>query len=504
MLHSCSAESHGTRSETGAGQGSTTSQDEAGSGVAWTAGALMAHVTFYGACGCVTGSSTLLSWGETRFLVDCGLYQGPEELEARNWAPFPYAPHDLQAVVLTHAHLDHTGLLPRLVARGYQGPVYCSKSSRGLISLVLEDAGNIQEEEARYAQRKGYSRHPDPQPLYTRRDVRRALKLLEPRPFDDLWELAPGIRVRFRRAGHLLGAATVEIQAKGSDGQRRTWCFSGDIGRYDVPILKDPEPPLDPPAALVLESTYGDRRHVDTRTPDRLREILHRTFDRGGVVIIPAFALGRTQEVLYHLSTLADEGALDPRIVFLDSPMAITATRLYEHATREHDEELVEMVQSGVDPLGDERFQRCRTSHESKTLNSRQKPTVIVASSGMATGGRVLHHLLHRLGDERNAVVFVGFQAAGTRGRALVEGADTVSIHGHVVRVKAEMHYLRSLSAHADGAELERWCKALPGVPERIFLNHGEDPARKALESTLVDLGWPRPVLPATGSRVPW
>ena len=465
----------------------------------------MASVTFYGACGCVTGSSTLLCWGEeTRVLVDCGLYQGQEELEARNWEPFPYAPRDLTAVVLTHAHLDHTGLLPKLVADGFQGPVYCSKSSRGLISLVLEDAGNIQEEEARYAQRKGYSRHADPRPLYTRRDVRRALKLLEPRPFDDLWDLAPGIRVRFRRAGHLLGAATVEIRAKGSDGERRTWCFSGDLGRYDVPILKDPQPPLDAPAALVLESTYGDRLHVATRTLQRLREILHRTFDRGGAVIIPAFALGRTQEVLYHLSTLADQGALDPGVVFLDSPMAISATRLYEHATREHDEELAEMVRSGTDPLGDERFQRCRTSQESKALNSRREPTVIVAASGMATGGRVVHHLLHRLGDPRTSVVFVGYQAAGTRGRSLVEGADAVAIHGNLVRVKAEIHYLRSLSAHADRAELERWCRALPDVPQRIFLNHGEDPARKALESALVDLGWPRPHLPATGSGFPW
>jgi metallo-beta-lactamase family protein len=464
----------------------------------------MAEVTFYGACGCVTGSSTLLTWGETRILVDCGLYQGDEELEARNWRPFPYPPESLTAVILTHAHLDHTGLLPRLGAQGFRGPVHCTRASRGLISLVLEDSGEIQEEEARYAQRKGYSRHPDPKPLYTRRDVRRVLKTLEPRPFEEQWEIVPGIRVRFRRAGHLLGAATVEVSAKGSDGERRTWCFSGDVGRYDVPILKDPEPPLDPPAALLLESTYGDRRHVETETRDRLREILDETFDRGGVVIVPAFALGRTQEILYHLSVLADEGELDPDAVFLDSPMAISATELYERATREHDEELAELVRNGSDPLGDDRFHRCRTSEESKRLNGRHQPTVIVAASGMATGGRVVHHLLHRLGDERNSVVFVGYQAAGTRGRALVNGADTVAIHGQRVRVKAEIHYLRSLSAHADSDELERWCRALPGVPERIFLNHGEDPARKALEVHRVALGWPRPHLPSAGSRFPW
>lgn len=464
----------------------------------------MAKVTFLGACGCVTGSSTLLEWGETRVLIDCGLYQGPEELEARNWERFRFDPASLSAVILTHAHLDHTGLLPRLGARGFQGPVYCSRASRGLISLVLEDAGEIQEEEARYARRKGYSRHENPQPLYTRKDVRRVVKMLEPRPFDDLWEIAPGIRVRFRRAGHLLGAATVEVQAKGSDGERRTWCFSGDIGRYDVPILKDPRPPLDPPAALLLESTYGDRSHVPEETQESLRKVIRETFGRGGVVIIPAFALGRTQEVLYHLSALADEGELDPQSVFLDSPMAITATELYERATREHDEELAELVRSGVDPLGDDRFQRCRTSEQSKRLNGRSEPMVIVASSGMATGGRVVHHLLHRLGDGRSSVVFVGYQASGTRGRALVDGASTVAIHGNRVRVKAEIRYLRSLSAHADENELERWCNALPGVPQRIFLNHGEDPARKALRVRLKQAGLPDPQLPATGHTVDW
>lgn len=464
----------------------------------------MTKVTFLGACGCVTGSSTLLEWGDTRVLIDCGLYQGPEELEARNRERFRFDPTRLSAVVLTHAHLDHTGLLPRLGAQGYQGPVYCTRASRGLISLVLEDAGKIQEEEVRYARRKGYSRHRDPQPLYTTKDVRRVVKMLEPRPFDDPWEIAPGIRARFRRAGHLLGAATVEVQAKGSDGERRTWCFSGDVGRYDAPILKDPQPPIDPPAALLLESTYGDRRHVPEETLDSLRQVIRTTFDRGGIVIVPAFALGRTQEMLYHLSTLADEGVVDPTSVFLDSPMAITATELYERATREHDQELAELVESGVDPLGDDRFQRCRTSEQSKRLNGRNKPMVIVAASGMATGGRVVHHLLHRLGDPRNSVVFVGYQASGTRGRALVDGAGTVAIHGNRVRVQAEIRYLRSLSAHADETELERWCKALPEAPRRIFLNHGEDPARKALRLRLKEAGLPYPELPSTGHTVDW
>jgi metallo-beta-lactamase family protein len=465
----------------------------------------MATVTFLGACGCVTGSSTLLSWGDTAVLVDCGLFQGDEELEQRNWNPFPFPPNRLNAVLLTHAHLDHTGLLPRLVAQGFAGPVYCTKPSRGLISLVLLDSGQIQEEEVRYARKKGYSRHADPQPLYTRNDARRALKLLHPVPFDEEREIAPGILFRYRRAGHLLGAGSLEVSAKGSDGVRRSWCFSGDVGRYGVPILKDPEPPIDPPAALLLESTYGDRCHSKEDPETALHAIIQETFARGGSVIIPAFALGRTQDVLWHLSALADAGKLDRQAVFLDSPMAIDATDLYDRAEAEHDEDLLEVARDGSDPLAPTRFQRSHTAAQSKALNGRREPAVIVASSGMATGGRVLHHLLHRLTDPLNSVVFVGYQAAGTRGRALVDGAEAVAIHGRVVRVRAQIRQLSGLSAHADRDELLRWCQALPGRPERIFLNHGEDSARKALRVALAEVdGCPLATLPLTGESAPW
>jgi metallo-beta-lactamase family protein len=462
----------------------------------------MPNVTFYGACGVVTGSCTHLDWGENRALVDCGLYQGGEELELRNWQPFPFRPSELTAVVVTHAHLDHTGLLPRLVAQGFSGPVYCTGPSRGLISLVLRDAGQLQEEEVRYARRKGYSRHADPQPLYTEEDARRVLKLLKPLPFHEEQELFPGVRLRYVRAGHLLGAASVEITGKGSDGERRTWCFSGDVGRYGVPILKDPEPPAAPPAALLLESTYGDRLHLREDAAEALGKIIAETYARGGMVIIPAFALGRTQDVLYHLSALVDAGRLDPATVFLDSPMAIEATRIYERAESEHDEELEALAN---DPLKDGRFVRVRTVDQSKALNTRGEPAVIVASSGMATGGRVVHHLLHRLGDPRSSVVFVGYQAAGTRGRALVDGCETLAIHGQTVWVKAKIHQLQGLSAHGDRDELLRWCRALSAAPQRIFLNHGEDPARKALAAAIAEeLGWPRPALPLTGESVPW
>jgi metallo-beta-lactamase family protein len=465
----------------------------------------MARVTFYGACGTVTGSCTLLEWGQTRILVDRGMFQGSEDIEQRNWEPFPVPPEELTAVIVTHAHLDHTGLLPRLVAQGFDGPIHCTRAGRGLVSLILQDAGELQEEDVRYARRRRYSRHEHPEPLYTSAEVRKTLRLLEAHPFDAPFNPAEGVQVRFRRAGHLLGAASVEVSAKGADGSRRSWCFSGDLGRYDVPILKDPEPPLDPPAALLLESTYGDRRHEYGDIEEVLRKIIHDTFSRGGSVIIPAFAIGRTQEVLYHLSELADAGAFDSKAVFLDSPMAIRATKLYDSAEAEHDEDLEELERQGVDPLAPDRFNRCHTTQESKKLNAREQPAIIVASSGMATGGRVVHHLKQRLPDPRNTVIFVGFQAAGTKGRALVDGAQRVAFHGVPVPVRAEIHYLRQLSAHADCDELIRWCRAFPAPPKRVFLNHGEDPARKALAAQLRgELDWPAAILPQAGLTVDW
>lgn len=465
----------------------------------------MATVTFLGACGTVTGSATLLTWGSTRVLVDCGLFQGPEEVERLNWQPFPFAAAELSAVVLTHAHLDHTGRLPVLARGGFAGPVWCTRPTRGLARLVLEDAGGLQEEEARYAAKKGYSRHRDPRPLFTRADARQALSLLRPVDFDRRHEILPGVAVTFRRAGHLLGAASLEVRAKGADGERRTWGFSGDVGRYGVPILHDPVPLAEPLAGLVLESTYGDRRHPPDDTREALRRVIETTFARGGTVMVPSFALGRAQEILYHLAALADEGVLDSGDVFLDSPMAIRATDLYRGAEAEHDEELAELVAQGGDPLDPGRFRFCRTVDESMALNERREPAVIIAGSGMVQGGRILHHLKRRLDDPRHAVCFVGYQAAGTRGRAIRDGAEVVVLHGQPVEVRASVHEIDTLSAHADRHELVRWGRALPAPPARVFLNHGEDPARKALEATLVhELDWPRPTLPLLGDRVDW
>jgi metallo-beta-lactamase family protein len=464
----------------------------------------MAQVTFLGACGTVTGSSTLLQWSNRRILVDCGLFQGGEAADERNRAPFAYDPRQLDGIVLTHAHLDHTGLLPRVVAAGYSGPIYCTKSSRALIALVLEDSAKLQEEEARYAKKKGYSRHAEPTALYLPADARRAIELLQTQRFDDQREIFPGIQLRYRRAGHLLGAASVEIAAKGGDGEPRSWCFSGDVGRYGVPILQDPQPPLDAPAALLLESTYGDRLHPQSDPLEELRAVIARTFARGGVVVIPAFALGRTQDVLFYLSVLAEQGLVDPERVYLDSPMAVSATDFYARAQSEHDEEYEAQLKRGINPLAIDRFRRANTRDESKAINRLEGPLVVVAASGMAEGGRVVHHLLHRLADPRNTVVFVGYQAGGTRGRALVDGADSVGLLGERVDVRAEIKLVSTLSAHADRGELVRWVQALPAPPQRIFLNHGEDAARKALGAALVEAGLPRPVAPVAGDTVPW
>ncbi|MBP1644146.1 MAG: beta-lactamase domain protein [Acidobacteria bacterium] len=464
----------------------------------------MAQVTFVGACGTVTGSSTRLDFGAHRLLVDCGMFQGDDELEARNWSAFPFDPAAIGAVLLTHAHLDHTGLLPKLVAAGFRGPIYCSRATRPLARLVLEDAAELQEEEARFAAKKGYSRHARPRPLFDRRDAERAIELLEPVRFHDPFEVFPGVTARLLRAGHLLGAASLEVAAKDGTGARRRWLFSGDVGRYGVPILVDPEAPEEAPDALLLESTYGDRGHDSADAVEELAAVIDRAFARGGFVLVPAFALGRTQDLLYHLSTLVDSGRLDPDRVFLDSPMAIRATEIYRQATPEFDEEMRERIANGDNPLAIDRFRRARSVDESKSLNERSEPAVVVAASGMATGGRIVHHLARRLPDPRTAVVFVGYQAAGTRGRALLDGAQAASIHGRRVEVRAEIVQIGSLSAHADAGELVRWCRALPAPPRRIFLNHGEDPARKALAATLVELGWPRPELPRPGSVAPW
>lgn len=461
-------------------------------------------MTFLGAAGSVTGSAILLDLPAGRWLVDCGLFQGDPELEGRNRQDFAFDPSSLRGVILTHAHLDHSGLLPRLADQGFRGPVWATAPTRRLAELLLEDAAELELEGARYAARKGYSRHQQPEPLYTPESVRRLLPLFEDAPFHEAIAIAPEVELFLVRAGHLLGAASLSIRAKANAGPFRTWCFSGDLGRYDAPILVDPEPPTTPCEALVLEATYGDRDHSPENPVEVLASLIRETFERGGSVLIPAFALGRTQDLLFHLSELVDRGLLGPQQLFVDSPMALRATEIYRSSTSEYDAELDRLVSRGLDPLAPGRFVACRDMEASKALNERTEPAVIVASSGMADGGRILHHLKHRLPRPETTVVFVGYQAAGTRGRALLDGAQVISIHGEPIPVRARIVRLDGMSAHAGRRELLRWIDALPARPERIFLNHAEEPARAALAAELVARGWSRPGLPLVGSSVPW
>ena len=447
-------------------------------------------VTVLGAGRCVTGSKYLLQWKGFTTLVDCGLFQGPAEHRRRNWKPLPHAAHRIDAVVLTHAHIDHTGYLPRLVRQGFHGPVYCTPPTRALLGVLLPDAAHLQEEEARYAARKGYSKHTTPLPLFRMADARAALKLLEPVPFQEWTELHPGIRFRYRRQGHILGAASVELETKVAGGGRKTVYFSGDVGRYGVPILREPEP-FPGADLLFVETTYGDRLH-DPRDPyEVLTGEITAGIKRGGVILIPAFAVDRTQEVLYLLHELMAQGDLPEIPIWLDSPMGIETTALYTRFTTEHDVEMRAYFQNEENPIFPPNLKVTRTSAESKKLNRINGPAIIISASGMATGGRILHHLKLRLPDARTTVIFVGYQAQGTKGRRLVEGEPEIKIHGQWIPVRAHISSLGTFSAHADAAELLVWLKRSERKPGQVCLIHGEFDAQQAFAAKLEEeLGW--------------
>ncbi|HET8539205.1 MAG TPA: MBL fold metallo-hydrolase [Anaeromyxobacter sp.] len=451
----------------------------------------MASIRFLGAAGTVTGSRFLVQHGSARVLVDAGLFQGPKELRLRNRAPWAVAPASLSAIVLTHAHVDHTGALPLLVRDGFAGRVHCTPATRDLAALLLPDSGRLQEEEARFANRKGYSKHaPNARPLYTEEDAVAALPRLSPAAYGERREVAPGVAVRFRRAGHILGSAIAELELAGSGLRPLTVLFSGDLGRYGAPILPDPAAGTRADVLLV-ESTYGGRRHPEASAADALRDEVLRAVKAGGALVVPAFAIGRTQEILFTLRQLERDGAIPAIPVFVDSPMAVDATPIFLAHREDHDPEMARLLASGDSPLRPARVTFARLPEQSKAINGVAGPCLILSASGMATGGRILHHLARRLPDPRTTVLLVGYQAQGTRGWSLQTGARTVRIHGEEVPVNARIASIGGFSAHADEAEIERWLASFPAPPARTFLVHGEPAALAAAKQRMDRLGWP-------------
>jgi metallo-beta-lactamase family protein len=457
-------------------------------------------LTFLGGAGTVTGSKFLLDVPGTRMLVDCGLYQGLKALRLRNWEPLPVPARSIQHVVLTHAHIDHSGYLPRLYREGFTGQVHATRGTADLLPVMLEDSGRLQEEDAEYHNLRGTSKHHPALPLYTAREGRLAASRVTPHGFGERFEPAPGVSVSFARAGHILGAASVAV-AFTSAGQPRRLVFSGDVGRYGAPIVQDPAPVGDADY-IVVESTYGDRSHGGDAVPDQLARVVTHAATCEGAIIVPAFAVGRTQDLMYHL-TLLSRARRIPRIPwYLDSPMAIAATEVYRAHPEEFDDRTETLVRQGHSPLAWGDFRIARTPAESRAINAVPGPVLIVAGSGMATGGRVLHHLRARLPDPRTTVLIVGYQALGTRGRALQEGAATLRIFGDDVPVRARVATLEGLSAHADREDLLRWLRTAARPPRAVCVVHGEPaPAAALAERVGQELGW-RASVPAPGDRV--
>ncbi len=458
----------------------------------------MVTLTFHGAAETVTGSKYLVEADGARVLVDCGLFQGLKELRLRNWTPPPFPPQSVDSVVLTHAHIDHVGYLPRFVAAGFHGPVYSTPATLDIAELLLLDSAHNQEEDADYANRKSFSKHHPALPLYTADDVQRTIRLFRSVQREQWFSPVEPIWCRYHDTGHLLGSCMIEMEIRrGAKPLRLT--FSGDVGRYGAPLYFDPAPP---PACdyLICESTYGDRDHPPEHVLDALCDVVQASIRRGGVMLVASFAVGRAQQIIYLLQILIDQKRIPELPVFLDSPMAVAGMNIFRHYAEEHD--LVEALASAPDFAFDLRHVHLtKTVPESKAINDVKGPAVIISSSGMMVGGRILHHLKQRLPDAHNTIVLGGFMADGTRGRALQNGAKYLRIHGGDVPVRAAVVGMSSLSGHAGHNELLRWLEPLP-APKQVFLTHGEKPSAMALAAELHGTrGW-NTVVPKMGQRV--
>ena len=443
---------------------------------------------FLGGAGTVTGSKFLIGDGDNRILLDCGLFQGLKDLRQRNWATLPFDIKKLRAVVLTHAHIDHAGYLPKLVKLGFQGAVYATAATCDLLKVLLPDAAHLQEEEARYANRRGYSKHKPALPLYTIDDADRALRMLRPTGYGESVELADGFSVQFFRTGHILGSAALQVKWRLA-GVEQSLVDSGDLGRWGRPILRDPDR-IEHADWLLVESTYGDRIHPENPEDD-LAQIIREVADQRGCLIIPSFAVGRTQEILYVIRKLEDKGEIPVIPVHMDSPMAIDATDIYCAHPEEHDLDMKLLMDRKLCPLCCKKSYIHRTQEESKGINDLPGPLIIISASGMASGGRILHHLRQRLPDPSTTVLFVGFQAEGTRGRLLQDGKKEIKMFGEIIPVMAKIKTIDGFSAHADQQEILRWLRSFKQAPRTTYVIHGEASASSTLASMLREKhGW--------------
>ena len=441
-----------------------------------------ASLQFLGAAGGVTGSKYLFSYGDDQVLIDCGLFQGLKELRQRNWASVPIDLARLRAVILTHAHIDHSGYLPRLVSKGYKGPVFATPGTCDLLGVMLPDAAHLQEEEARYARQKGYSKHSPALPLYTVEDAEQSLTLLRSLRVGQSVEVIKGVSLDFGRVGHILGAGSARLSFE-LNGQKKTLLDSGDLGRYDRPILKDPEPARNADW-LLLESTYGNRTHAKDAEIE-LRNLIKETVAQRGCLLIPAFAVGRTQDLIYTIRKMEDEGEIPAIPVHVDSPMGLEATEIYCRHPEEHDFEMQQLSSQESCPISSRHMVVHKSPEQSKSINQSKGPMVIISASGMATGGRVLHHLKQRLPNLDTTVLFAGYQAEGTRGRLLQDGAKEVKLLGEVVPVRAQIKVIDGFSAHADQGEILRWLGTFKQAPRMTYIVHGEPPAASALADSI-------------------
>jgi metallo-beta-lactamase family protein len=455
------------------------------------------RLTFYGATGTVTGSRHLLELRGKSFLIDCGLFQGPKKNRLKNWETFPVPPRGIDQVLLTHAHIDHSGFLPRFCSDGFEGKVHCTRATERLCEIMLKDSAHLQEEDARWANKKGFSKHKPALPLYTVKDAEKALTFFEPLQYSEGFYIDEDFRIKFKDAGHILGSSFIDIKV-GNSKRSRKIVFSGDLGRPAEKYLRDPVQPFNVDY-LVLESTYGDRLHEDLDPREEITRVVNDSIKRGGVLIIPSFAVGRTQTLLFILRELEEEGKIPPLPIYVDSPMAIGVTKIFED--RLSDQNILSRVLTleGKEIFHPENLHICKERNESIAINKIEKKAIIISASGMVTGGRILHHMANRLPYQQNTVLFIGYQAEGTRGRTMLDGRPEVKIHGRMVPIKAHIENISGLSAHADYNETLAWLMGFNYPPEKTFIVHGEPESSKALaEKIKSKFGWDV-VIPETG-----